>query len=190
MLDIHFPFLHHHADPKLEPVGPHAIQPTEPFPSLSPKPSTEVAPMSTTTVTVTTPHESLGQKIVDVEKKFISILDFVGKEAEKGLVFAVKYAVPVASLVSLIFPAAAPEATGAVVAINLIQNAVLEIKAKSAALPAGLTPAQMLADELQLVAPAVTEILAKENIKVDNAQIQKYIEAVVAILDAQPAPVA
>lgn len=166
MLDIHFPFLHHHeAQPAPKPEPEH----------------TEVATMSTAPVA----HETVGQKIVDVEKKFISILDWVGQEAEKGLVFAVKYAMPVAGFVSLIFPGIAPEANGAVVALNLIQNAVLEVKAKSAALPTNLTPAQMLADELQLVGPAVIALLQQEKVTVDAAQVQKYIQAVVAILDTQ-----
>lgn len=133
------------------------------------------------------PKETLGQKIEADAKKFISVLDKVGEEAEKGLVFLSKYAVPVASLVSLLFPAAAPEATGAATAINLIQSAVLEVKAKSALLPAGLTPAQMLADEIQLVEPAVIQLLAAEKITVNSAQVENIVQAVVAVLNTQPA---
>lgn len=143
----------------------------------------EVSPV-TTAAPVT---ETVGQKVEADIKKFVSILDKVGEEAEKGLVFAEKYAVPVASLVSLIFPAVAPEATGAVTALNLIQNAVLEVKAKSAALPTNLTPAQMLADEIQLVEPAVIALLAQEKITVNSAQVSNIVQAVVAILNTQPA---
>ena len=157
-------------------------------------PTPEVKPMSTTPIPASpavpitaASTETLGQKVEADLKKFVSVLDLVGEDAEKGLVFAVKYAVPVASLVSLLFPAAAPEATGAVTALNLIQNAVLEVKAKSAALPTNLTPAQMLADELQLVGPAVIQLLATEKITVNSAQVQSYIQAVVAILNTQPA---
>lgn len=146
-------------------------------------PVKEVLPVSTTPVV----KETLGQKIEHDVKKFVSILDQVGKDAEKGLVFAVKYAVPVAGLVSLLFPAAAPAATGAATAIGLIQNAVLEVKAKSAALPGGLTSEQMLADELQLVEAAVISLLAQEKITVNSAQVSKYVQAVVAILNTQPA---
>jgi hypothetical protein len=143
------------------------------------------------TVTVNpAPAETLGQKIQADIGKFISILDFIGTEAEKGLVFAQKYAVPAASLVSVLFPSVAPEAAGAVTAINLIQSAVLEVKAKSAALPTGLTPAQMLADELQLVEPAVVQLLATAGVTMNTTQVQNTVSAVVAILNAQPAPVA
>jgi hypothetical protein len=157
---------------------------------LHPKPvEPEAKPMSTTPAPVVA-STTVAQKLAADAKKFVSILDMVGKDAEWALSELVKYAVPVASLVSLIFPAAAPEATGTVVALNLIQNAVLEVKAKSAALPTNLTPAQMLADELQLVGPAVTSLLASEKITVNSAQVENIIQAVVAILNTQPAPVA
>jgi hypothetical protein len=137
-----------------------------------------------TVSSATTPSE-----LQKVETKFISILDQVGKDAQKGLVFACKYAIPVASLVSLIFPTAAPEATATVTALDLIQKAVLEVKAKSAALPTNLTPAQMLADEVQLVEPAVVQLLASENITVP-VSVASIVQAVVAILNTQPAPAA
>jgi hypothetical protein len=144
--------------------------------------------MSTTPIATPAPvPETFGQKVSADLKKFVSILDLVGTDAEKGLVFLCKYAVPAASLVSLIFPAAAPEATGAATALNLIQAAVIEVKAKSAALPGNLTPTQMLADELQLVTPAVIQLLATEKITVNSAQVNNIIQAVVAILNTQPA---
>lgn len=130
--------------------------------------------------------ETVGQKIEADLKKFVSILELVGRDAEKGLVYAQKYAVPAASLVSLILPTVAPEAAGAVTALNLIQSAVLEVKAKSAALPTGLTPEQMLADEVQLVEPAVLQLLASEKITVP-VSVPNIIQAVVAILNTQPA---
>lgn len=132
-------------------------------------------------------RETIVQEIESDAKKFVSVLDQVGKDSEKGLLFAAKYAIPVATLVSLIFPAAAPEASGAVTAIGLIQNAVLEVKAKSSALPSGLTPDQMLADEIQLVSPAVIRLLGQEKINVNSAQVSNIVKAVVAILNAQSA---
>lgn len=149
--------------------------------------NTEVAKVATAPA-APAPSETVGQKIkVDIQK-VITILDKVGEEGEKALAFLDKYAVPVASLVSLLFPAAAPEAGGAATAIGLIQNTVLYVKTKSALLPAGLTPAQMLADELQLVGPAVITLLAQEKITVNSAQVENIIQAVVAVLNTQPAP--
>jgi hypothetical protein len=164
----------------------HHQAPATPVPAPIPAPI-EVKPMSTAPAAPAQPATTFGQTVQADIKKFISILDFVGTEAEKGLVFAVKYAVPVASLVSLIFPTVAPAATGAVTALELIQNAVLEVKAKSASLPTNLTPAQMLADEIQLVEPAVIQLLATEKITVNSAQVNNIVQAVVAILNTQPA---
>jgi hypothetical protein len=150
--------------------------------------TTEVAKVATAPATPAPAASStVGATLKADVAKFISILDKVGQEAEKALAFLDKYALPVAGLVSLIFPAAAPEVGGAATAIGLIQNAVLEVKAKSALLPAGLTPAQMLADELQLVGPAVITLLAQEKITVNSAQVENIIQAVVAVLNTQPA---
>lgn len=143
--------------------------------------ATEDTPMTT---------ETTGEKIEADLKKFVSILDVVGEDAEKALVLIDKYALPVAGLVTTFFPAAGPEAAGAATAIDLIQKTVLYVKAKSAALPAGLTPAQMLADEVQLIGPAVITLLAQEKITINTDQVEKIIQAVVAILDTQPAPAA
>jgi hypothetical protein len=52
---------------------------------------------------------------------FIGVLQAIGKEFEKGLAWAVEYAVPVEKLVALIFPAAAPEANTLVDATILMQ---------------------------------------------------------------------
>ena len=142
-----------------------------------------VVPTPGVNVTMTT--ETLLQKIEGGEKKFISVLEQAGKDAEKGLVFAQKYALPLASLAGILFPAAAPGATAVVTAVGLIQNAVLEIKAKASALPTGLTPAQMLADEIQLVEPAVVSLLASEHITIDSAELAAKVQAVVAILNSQ-----
>jgi len=120
---------------------------------------------------------------------FLSVLEAVGKDAEKVLTEVVKYAVPVASLVSLLFPSVAVGSTAAVTAITLIQNAVLEVEAKASALPAGLTAAQKAADVLLLVGPAVTAILAQEKITAGATEIQNLITAVSAILAVAPSTV-
>jgi hypothetical protein len=183
-MDLLHPFSHHpvHATAAMPPLVPPTPAPIE------------VKPMSSTSILIggtgaqaAPTSETLGQKVQADIKKFVSILDQVGIDAEKGLAFLCKYAVPVASLVSLIFPTVAPEAAGAVTALDLIQKTVLEIKAKSAALPGNLTPAQMLADEIQLVEPAVIQLLATEKITVNSAQVTNIVQAVVAILNTQPA---
>jgi hypothetical protein len=115
---------------------------------------------------------------------FISILQAIGKAFEKGLVWAVKYAVPVEKLVALLFPAAAPAAVGVADATTLIQNAVLLVEQKYAA--SGVqngTGAQKLAEVLTLTEASVTSLLAKEGITADTSYVTNLVNAVVAILN-------
>lgn len=124
--------------------------------------------------------------VATVEHDFVSVLEFIGKESEKGLAFAVKYAVPVEKLVSLIFPQAAPEVTAVADAAGLIQNAVLLVEQKYAA--SGVqngTGAQKLQEVLLLAQSAVTGLLTSAGIKVNSGYVQSLISAVVAILNVQ-----
>jgi hypothetical protein len=91
---------------------------------------------------------------------FTGILTAIGKDFEKGLTWAVKYAVPVEKLVALIFPLAAPTATTLADATTLIQNAVLEVEQKYAAsgIQSG-TGTQKLAEVMTLAGSAVTALL-------------------------------
>jgi hypothetical protein len=82
---------------------------------------------------------------------FIGLLETIGKGFEKGLKWAVTYAVPVEKLVALLFPAAAPAVTELADATTLIQSAVLLVEQKYAA--AGVqqgTGAQKLAEVMGL----------------------------------------
>jgi hypothetical protein len=115
---------------------------------------------------------------------FISVLTAIGKAFEKGLVWAVKYAVPVEKLVALLFPAAAPAAVGVADATTLIQNAVLSVEQKYAA--SGVqtgTGSQKLAEVLTLTESAVTTLLAQDGITADTSYVTNLVNAVVAILN-------
>lgn len=120
---------------------------------------------------------------------FIGVLEAIGKGFEKGLAWAVQYAVPVEKLVALLFPAAAPVAAGIADATTLIQNAVLQVEQKYAASgKQSGTGAQKAAEVLLLSEQAVTGLLASAGITADTAYIQNLIDAVVAILNVQAAP--
>ena len=119
---------------------------------------------------------------------FISVLETIGKGFEKGLKWAVTYAVPVERLVALLFPAAAPVATELAEATVLIQNAVLLVEQKYAA--SGIqngTGQQKLAEVLLLTEQAVTGMLAKAGITANSGYIASIVSAVVAILNVQQA---
>jgi hypothetical protein len=120
---------------------------------------------------------------------FTGVLEAIGKGFEKGLAWAVEYAVPVEKLVALIFPASAPEATTLADATTLIQNAVLEVEQKYAAanVQSG-TGSQKLAEVMTLAGSAVTSLLKQAGIAADTTYVQSLISAVVAILNVQSMP--
>jgi hypothetical protein len=117
---------------------------------------------------------------------FVSVLKAVGKDFEKGLVWAVQYAVPVEKLVGILYPPAAPIATEVADATSLIQNAVILVEQKYAA--SGIqdgTGSQKLAEVLTLTQQAVSGLLSKAGISSDSAYVTSLINAVVAILNVQ-----
>jgi hypothetical protein len=119
---------------------------------------------------------------------FISVLETIGKGFEKGLKWAVTYAVPIERLVALLFPSAAPIAAEVADAATLIQNAVILVEQKYAAsgIQSGTGP-QKLAEVLLLTERAVVALLAKANIAADSGYIASIVSAVVAILNVQAA---
>ena len=120
---------------------------------------------------------------------FTGVLESIGKGFEKGLKWAVAYAIPVEKLVGTLFPAEAPLTTGIADATSLVQNAVLLVEQKYAA--AGVqngTGAQKLAEVMVLAEPAVTQLLSQAGIATSTAYIQSLVTAVVAILNVQGMP--
>ena len=120
---------------------------------------------------------------------FIGLLVAIGKGFEKGLKWAVEYAVPVERLVALLFPAVAPGVAEVADATTLIQNAVLLVEQKYAA--AGLqsgTGAQKLAEVLLLAGQTVPSLLTRAGIVADSAYVASLVSAVVAILNVQAMP--
>lgn len=134
--------------------------------------------------------EALKQKIEGEAEKVLHVLDLVGQDAEKGLLFIQKYAAPIDAVATLAFPGAGAGFTAGLTAVNLVQQVVLEVKAKSAALPAGLSSEQMTAEELQIVGPAVIALVNKEFPNYSTAQVQDLINLVIAAINAPPAPAA
>jgi hypothetical protein len=122
---------------------------------------------------------------------FLGVLEAIGKGFEKGLRWAVTYAVPVEKLVATLFPAAAPAATGIADATTLLQNAVLMVEQKYAAAGAQKdTGAQKLADVMLLVGPVVMQLLTQAGIAASAEYVQNLVSAVVAILNVQTMPAA
>jgi hypothetical protein len=117
---------------------------------------------------------------------FVSVMETIGKGFEKGLKWAVEYAVPVEKLVGLLFPAAAPIANEVADATSLIQTAVLLVEQKYAAsgVQSG-TGAQKLSEVMLLTEQSVAALLTKAGITADSTYISNVVSAVVAILNVQ-----
>ena len=122
---------------------------------------------------------------------FIGVLESIGKGFEKGLKWAINYAIPVEKLVALLFPAAAPVATGIADATSLLQTAVLLVEQKysAAGVQSGTGP-QKLAEVMLLAEPVVGQLLTQAGIAASTSYIQSLVSAVVAILNVQTMPAA
>jgi hypothetical protein len=120
---------------------------------------------------------------------FLSVLEAIGKGFEKGLKWAVAYAVPVEKLVALLFPQAAPTMIAVADATSLIQGAVLLVEQKYAAsgAPSGSGP-QKLAEVATLTGAAVTSLLQQAGISANEHYIEGLISAVVGVLNVQVMP--
>ena len=119
---------------------------------------------------------------------FTRVLETIGKGFEKGLKWAVEYAVPVEKLVALLFPEVAPLAAGVANATSLIQTAVLLVEQKYAA--SGVqngTGAQKLSEVMLLTEQSVTSLLSSAGITADTSYLQSIVSAVVGILNVQSA---
>jgi hypothetical protein len=117
---------------------------------------------------------------------FIGVLKLVGKDFEKGLEWAVEYAVPVERLAALLFPAIAPEAATIANATTLIQTAVLQVEQKfTAAGKQSGTGAEKLKEVLLIVQPTVQELLKQAGITAEPSYVTSLVNAVVAILNVQ-----
>lgn len=122
---------------------------------------------------------------------FSSVLEAVGKDFEKGLKWAVEYALPVEKLAALLFPQAAPEINAITDATSLIQGAVLLVEQKYAAGGAQSgTGAQKLEEVMALAGSAVASLLQQAGIAASGSYIESLISAVVGVLNVQTMPTA
>jgi hypothetical protein len=127
-------------------------------------------------------------KEIQMSNKFVSVMEKIGKDVLVGWHDVVKYLPEASLLATLLFPGAAGTTTAVVGSINLIQQAVATVEQKFAAqgAPTG-TGAQKLAQVTAIVGPAVTALLAQEKIELNTTQLNGIVNAVVAVLNVQPA---
>lgn len=125
-----------------------------------------------------------------MSNKFVSVMEKIGQDLKLGFDYVVKYMPTAASLAALIFPAQAGAIAGTVNSVDLIQKAVATVEQKFVAMGAATgTGPQKLAQVISMVSPTVTQLLAAEGLNYNQAQVTNIVNAVVAILNVQQAPV-
>jgi hypothetical protein len=118
-----------------------------------------------------------------MSSKFVSFLEAVGKDFQKGLHFILPIAASSGEVaVSLFAPSLGP-------LFNSTVNAVVLAEQKYAALgKQSGSGAQKLADVLQIAEPVVAQGLADAGQDHDTAAVTNYVNGVVAVLNAAPSP--
>jgi hypothetical protein len=114
--------------------------------------------------------------------KFVSFLEAVGRDFMKGLAAATPYAPTAELAVGIMAPELGP-------VFNTTVSAVVLAEQKYAALgkQSGTGP-QKLADVLQIAGPVIAQGLAVAGKAADTAAVTGYVNSVVNVLQAMPAP--
>lgn len=117
-------------------------------------------------------------------------MEKIGADIKAAWSDVVKYLPTASALAGLLFPAQAATIAGVVNSVDLIQQAVATVEQKfvAAGMPSG-SGTQKLAQVLSIVGPTVTQLLAAEGLNYNQTQITNIVNAVVAVLNVQSAPV-
>ena len=116
---------------------------------------------------------------------FEGFLKTAGQVAGVVLSEIVKFVVPMAQVVAVADPAAAPALTAFTTSLQLVQTAVVSAQQRWAA-QGSAANAQKLADVLETVEPPIVLLFAQVGVSVDTAYVTNLVNGVVAILNAQP----
>lgn len=116
---------------------------------------------------------------------FISVMDAIGHDLKKGLDFVLPWLQGAGQVAVGIFaPGLGPLFNSTVTAVALAEQKFVALGKATG------TGAQKLADVLQLMEPIIAQGLKDMGKDSSTAAVTTYINAVVAILNAAPAPVA
>lgn len=114
---------------------------------------------------------------------FLSFLKAVGHDFKKGLDFLLPWAAGAGEVaVGLFAPALGPMFNATVSAVVLAEQKMAALGTQDGTGP------QKLKDVLQIMGPVISQGLADAGKASDDAAVQGYINAVVQILNAAPAP--
>jgi hypothetical protein len=119
-------------------------------------------------------------------QKFMTAMQAVGKNPKQSLTDVEKFLPTAESLAAAILPPGAATSHQGVVAIDLIQKAVVKVRQQMAA--AGVTSgseAQELADVKQMTQAAVMQLLTEAGVTVDDGYMTEIVNAMVSILNVK-----
>lgn len=115
--------------------------------------------------------------------KFLSFLEMVGRDFQKGINYILPFAETAGSVaVSIFFPALGPAYNSTVAAVAMAEQKYTALGKQSGSGP------QKLADVLSIVRPVVAQALADAGKSSTDNDVINYINSVVNILNAIPAP--
>jgi hypothetical protein len=114
---------------------------------------------------------------------FISVLKKIGQDFKKGLDFILPWAAGAGEVaVGLFAPALGPLFNSTVAAVALAEQKAAALNTQSGSGP------QKLADVLQLMEPVIAQALKDAGKDASTQSVINYINGVVTILNAAPAP--
>ena len=145
-------------------------------------------PVTGVTATPTNVSTGTGTPAGGAVTVFQGFLKTAGHVANVVLSEIVKYVVPMAQVVAVADPAAAPALAAFTTSLQLVQTAVISAQQRWAG-EGSAANTQKLADVLATVEQPVILMFAQAGLSVDTAYVTNLITGVVAILNAQPAVV-
>lgn len=123
------------------------------------------------------PHVGFLQTLENDAVKVVKFLTRVGQDAEKGITIAAPYISDISALVSLSNPALG-------LAISTVGSTVVLVEQKFAAIgKQSGTGEQKAADVLAVAGPVLSDALAKSGHASGAADVQKYIDLIVTLLN-------
>lgn len=116
--------------------------------------------------------------------KFLSILETIGRDFEKGLRFVLPIAETAGECaVQIFFPALGPAYNSTVAAVALAEQKYASMGQQSG------TGAQKLNDVIQIVGPVVAQALADAGKSNTADDVKNYVNSVVNVLNSAPSPI-
>jgi hypothetical protein len=116
--------------------------------------------------------------------KFLSVLETIGRDFQKGLMFVLPFAETAGAIgVQMFFPALGPAYNSTVAAVVLAEQKYAAMGKQSG------SGAQKLEDVVQIVGPVVAQALSDAGKSSAEQDVKNYVNSVVNVWNSAPSPV-